>query len=328
MDVHQGGPAGQAADGGGEEFDFDESTEQAWTLFTGRLAEVVSVVDDGSVLTVGTLSGEDERSPWISFAVGARPSREQDPVVHMEAASNASLGDGFQLVASQLDQLEQLGWQPPTSEGPHPTSNFFVDHVQDDCTGLAALAVATLRDVYGVQHPVFLAPDHLAEILSPDPARMEVPEPAGVLDEHDAVAQMPGSREQLDRWVALELTQMFGHEPIRDAEGDYTIRVGSTMVFVRTAPDAREVVLFSALVHDLEGRSRAAEVLNDLNSESRFGRFSLSRDRVFVSMSLLARPFVPAHLHEGVRIICEIADGIDDELAGKLRGRVTFGEDE
>jgi hypothetical protein len=77
-------------------------------------------------------------------------------------------------------------------------------------------------------------------------------------------------------------------------------------------------------VHDVAGRSRAAEVLNDLNVEARWVKFQLVRDRVFVSYSLLARPFVAAHLDQAVRIVSEVADGIDDELAAKLNGRTTF----
>jgi hypothetical protein len=41
-------------------------------------------------------------------------------------------------------------------------------------------------------------------------------------------------------------------------------------------------------------------------------------------VSVLARPFVPAHLHQAVQILADTADGIDDELAVKLGGRTTF----
>ncbi len=112
---------------------------------------------------------------------------------------------------------------------------------------------------------------------------------------------------------------MYGHPPIRDEEGDVAIRVGSTMLFLRTAADGQEVVIFSAVVHDVSGRSRAAEVLNDLNVEARWVKFQLIRDRVFVTYSVLARPFVAAHLHQAVRIVSDVADGIDDELAAKLQ---------
>ena len=98
------------------------------------------------------------------------------------------------------------------------------------------------------------------------------------------------------------------------------------MLFLRTSHDGQEVVIFAAVVHDVAGRSRAAEVLNDLNVEARWVKFQLIRDRVFVTISVLSRPFVPAHLRQAVRILSEVADGIDDELAAKLNGRTTFTE--
>jgi hypothetical protein len=139
---------------------------------------------------------------------------------------------------------------------------------------------------------------------------------------------MPRDQQHLNGLVDAELAEMYGHRPIRDAEGDVAIRVGSTMLFLRTARDGQEVVIFAAVVHDVAGRSRAAEVLNDLNVEARWVKFQLIRDRVFVTISVLSRPFVPAHLHQAVRILSDVADGIDDELAAKLNGRTTFSDDE
>ena len=129
--------------------------------------------------------------------------------------------------------------------------------------------------------------------------------------------------------TAAEDALAAGGEPVdgltvQDADGDFGVRVGSTMVFVRATTDAAEVLVFAPLVHDVEGRSRAMEVLSDLNTDARFVRFLLLRDRVFVSMSVLARPFVPAHLTQALRIVSVTSDSIDDDLAVKLRGRTTF----
>ena len=52
-----------------------------------------------------------------------------------------------------------------------PTSNFWTELSQEECDRISELAVSGSRDVYGVQHPVFLAPDQLAEVLQPQPAR-------------------------------------------------------------------------------------------------------------------------------------------------------------
>ncbi|CAI9408582.1 T3SS (YopN, CesT) and YbjN peptide-binding chaperone 1 [Aestuariimicrobium sp. T2.26MG-19.2B] len=305
-----------------QDFDLDRSVAQAWEQFAERLADVISVIADGE-LTIGTLSSSADAAPFVRYSV----SRERPEVVLVEAASNAVLGEGFQLGVEQLHQLEELGWQSPTVDGETPSPNFTLVRPQDESAFLADLGVRTLRDVFGVQHPVFLAPDHLAEVLQGSvPAEDEAHTQPSRFDPSDLVAIMPSGRAHLDQLVSEELAQMFGHEPLRDSEGDIAIRVGSTMVFVRTTPDAEEVVLFSALVHDVEGRSRAVEVLNDLNVEARHGRFALHRDRVFVQLSVLAHPFVPAHLHQALRLISAVADGIDDELAAKLRGRTTFDQ--
>jgi hypothetical protein len=298
------------------DFDIDRSTAQAWAEFQAKLAEIISMIDDSGDLRIGIESVTDA-APFVLFS-----SPERD-LVRTEAASNAVLGEGFQLSPQELAEMESLGWRPPTADAPRPTGNFWAEEPQDRSEDLSRLAVAALRDVYGVQHPVFLAPDQLAEVLQPAPA------PIGGGSEDpvdDMVATVPGSQEHLNDLVDEELSEMFGHRPIRDSEGDIAIRVGSTMLFLRTTPDGREIIVFAAVVHDVEGRSRATEVLNDLNVDARWVKFQLIRDRVFVTLSVPARPFVPAHLRQAVRIMSDVADGIDNELATKLHGRTTFND--
>lgn len=294
------------------DFDIDRSTAQAWDEFEARLSEVVSMIDDSTDLRIGIESASGDPNAYVNF------SSPEPGEVRTEAASNATLGDAFQLTAQQLAAMQELGWSPPTTEPPRPTANFWAEDSQEESERLSRLAVAALRDVYGVQHPVFLAPDQLAEVLQPAPPPLSGPGADPV------VATVPGSQEHLNDLVDSELSELFGHRPIRDSEGDIAIRVGSTMLFLRTAPDGREIVVFAAVVHDVEGRSRAAEVLNDLNVDARWVKFQLIRDRVFVTLSVPARPFVAAHLRQAVRIMSDVADGIDDDLAAKLHGRTTF----
>ena len=307
-----------------DDFDIDRSIAQAWAEFQARLSEIVSMIDDSADLTIGTGTASEDVAPYL------RLSSPRPQLVRGEAASNAVLGRGFQLDAGQLATMERLGWQPPDSDDTPPEANFWFELSQDDSDRISELAVSALRDVYGVQHPIFLAPDQLAEVLQPTPTPIESTAALVAVQppvEHRLAAPtLPRSREHLNELVDAELAQMFGHSPIRDSEGDVAIRVGSTMLFLRTSPDGAEVIIFAAVVHDVAGRSRAAEVLNDLNVEARWVKFQLVRDRVFVTVSVLARPFVPAHLRQAVRILAETADGIDDELAAKLHGRTTFSD--
>ena len=313
-----------------DDFDLDRSTAQAWAEFQSRLSDVISMIDDSADLTIGTESEGDGPPPFVRLS---SPRRD---VIRCEAASNAVLGEDFQLSPELLVRMEELGWEPPTVGGEHssatdvtqPTANFWVELPQVESDRISALAVSALRDVYGVQHPIFLAPDQLAEVLQPAPPPIEADAAIKVLEleRADLTPTVPRDQQHLNDLVDAELAEMFGHRPIRDAEGDVAIRVGSTMLFLRTSRDGQEVVIFAAVVHDVAGRSRAAEVLNDLNVEARWVKFQLIRDRVFVTFSVLSRPFVPAHLHQAVRILSDVADGIDDELAAKLNGRTTFSD--
>lgn len=313
-----------------DDFDLDRSTAQAWAEFQSRLSEVISMIDDSADLTIGTESEGDGPPPFVRLS---SPRRD---VIRCEAASNAVLGDDFQLSSELLTEMERLGWQPPTACGEtssaaeviRPTANFWIELPQVESDRISELTVSALRDVYGVQHPIFLAPDQLAEVLQPTPPPIERGVSIRVLEVEraDLITTMPRDQQHLNELVDAELAEMYGHRPIRDAEGDVAIRVGSTMLFLRTSEDGQEVVVFAAVVHDVAGRSRAAEVLNDLNVEARWVKFQLIRDRVFVTISVLSHPFVPAHLHQAVRILSEVADGIDDELAAKLDGRTTFSE--
>jgi len=308
-------------------FDIDRSNAEAWAAFAARLTDVVSVMEDDATLTIGAVATEhDGPPPFVAFS--ALP----DGRILAEAASNPQLGAYFQLSADQVAVMERLGWQPPASDAPARRLTFWAEGTQEDAQRLADLAVAALREVYGIPHPAFLAPDQLAEILTPpppaEPSAAGLPA-AGVagLPDRELTATLPLSRDHLDELVLDELVGQFGHAPVRDEAGDFGIRVGSTMVFVRSSGDGREVLVFAPVVHDVEGRSRAMEVLSDLNTETRFVRFLLVRDRVFVSLSLFARPFVPAHLRQALGMVSVTADAIDNELAAKLRGRTTFLEE-
>jgi hypothetical protein len=303
-----------------DDFDIDRSTDEAWDAFGGRLSEVLSMMDGGAELTLGMLAPDDDASPFIAYECPALGR------LVAEASSNAVLADDYQLAAPQLAQMEELGWSSPSADS---SQNFTTEWSQDQTDELAGLSIATMRDVYGVLHPVFLTADQLGEILQP-PGPSEPPYRAPELrgDDPETHAVIPVDAEELDRLVGVELARIYGSEPFHDSEGDYAIRVGSTMVFVRIPSDAKEVIAFSAVVHDVSGRSRAAEVLNDLNSESRWVRFWLLRDKVFVSMSALAQPFVPAHFRQVIHEVASVADSIDDHLAATLQGRTTFSTTE
>lgn len=309
-----------------DDFDLDRSTAQAWAEFQSRLSEVISMIDDTADLTIRTTSGGNGPPPFV------RLSSPHPGVIRCEAAGNAVLGSDFQLSVDQLTAMEDLGWQPSAVGDEdtqlEPAADFWIELPQAASDRMSEVVVSALRDIYGVQHPVFLAPDKLAEALQPAQAPIEPDSSIKVehLERPNLEPTMPRNQQHLNDLVDAELAEIYGHPPIRDVDGDVAIRVGSTMLFLRTSRDGQEVVLFAPVVHDVAGRSRATEVLNDLNVEARWVKFQLIKDRVFVTVSVMSRPFVPAHLRQAVRILSDVADGIDNELAAKLNGRTTFSD--
>lgn len=290
------------------DFDFDATQRHAWAEFTLRLDEVLSVMDATGDLTISVANTD---------AAALRPGLRFSMVRPLVVGAYVIGSDGGAPTASETDALRALGWTEPGES----CDTFYTEADQESSAALADLATRTLTGVFGVLHPVFLHPDQLAEILQGETPWAPLT-PRKLSREETAV--MPGSRAELDSLVDEELRRVYRHPPLRNDLGDVAIRVGSTMVFLRSTPDAEELVLFAALVHDVTGRSRACEVLNDINVESRYGRFALHRDRVFVQLSVAAQPFVPAHLHQALFALSQIADAIDDELATKLGGRTTF----
>ncbi|MDR1387779.1 MAG: YbjN domain-containing protein [Propionibacteriaceae bacterium] len=303
------------------DFDIDRSTEHAWSGFEARLGEVLSMMDATEPLTLSTLDGQSGLSGYVRFV--ALDSQRLLALV----PDNVMMPSEHRLSSSQIEALLAAGWRPPDpAAADDRLTHYWLTGSQTDSDRLARAAVAVLRDVFGVHHPVFLAADVLAEILQ-GPTGMA--EPGELIDwaglpSDEVTAIMPANSSHLRRLVEQVLSDMPDITPMRDADGDFAIRVGSTMVFVRVPQDGAEVLVFAPLVHDVDGRSRAAEVLNDINAHARWVRFALLRDRVFVTMSILAQPFVGAHLRQAISELCKVADGVDDLLASSLHGRTTF----
>jgi hypothetical protein len=281
------------------DFDFDRSLDAAWERFSARLGEVVSMMDESEPLTLVPYDADDDRW-YVRFVC-----RDRLLVTALVPGSWA----GEPLTSVQEKALADLGF---VVVGAYHEKTVEQQGAQD----LAATTVAVLRTVFSVEHPVFLGSDVLTDILQEGPVDPSL--------HQDLTVFMPTDVVQLAAAVAAELTDHLGFVPMTDEDGDFAVRVGSTMLFIRLPTDAREVRLFSVIVHDVVGRSRAAEVLNDVNAHSRWVRFYLSRDKIYATLSVAARPFVPAHLRLALDEMTKVADGVDDLLAASLQGRTTF----
>ncbi|MDR1851755.1 MAG: YbjN domain-containing protein [Propionibacteriaceae bacterium] len=294
-------------------FDLDRSAAEAWTAFAERLGEVVSVMEPGATLTLSSHESElEEDEPFVRF------SCDENYDILSEVSGNDVLGPEFQLCREQQVKLAELGWNPPNPDAEPAEPNYWRVAKQEYSQLIAEAAVAVLDEVFQIMHPAFLASDQLNEILNP--AHGEPQAFSGDI----AAAVMPSSQADLKNIVEQTLLCATDVTPMLTPDGEFAIRYGSSMVFIRATADAREVMVFSPIVHDVEGRTRAAELLMDLNVGARYVKFILLADRVFISISMMAHPFVPAHLLEALRLISQLADELDERLAETLRGETYF----
>ncbi|MCL2785366.1 MAG: hypothetical protein FWD55_08020 [Propionibacteriaceae bacterium] len=292
-----------------DEFNFDHSVEQAWRRFSLRLGNVLSMMDETEPLTLSPFDPVDGQW-YVKFF----------QIIKDRISARLPLSlYGQALTDEQRSLILSFGWEE-TDDG------FSMTVGQDESDDLAVAAVRVVQEVFDVEHPVFLESNVLAEILqepSVSDGSLDT-EPSG--EEYFAFGYL--NEIQLSAAVAQELTEVFGAVPMRDQDGDYAIRVGSTMIFVRIPSDGKEIRLFSVVVHDLAGRLRATEVINDVNAHSRWVRFAVVRDKIIATLSVHAHPFVAAHLRQAVSEIANVADGVDDLLADSLHGKTTFPESE
>ena len=292
-------------------FDLEKSTEQAWVEFQAKLADHLGEMGDDALLLLEVEGGEDQEgaAPYVQFC-------RWDDELRCEAVSNAYLAAVYALTPKDAVFLRELGFSFPTWEpGEEPdagSSNFWLDAVVDDADRVAVTAVRALRHVYGVAHPALLAghpfqPEPVAEIVSA-PAAPSLLYPDGPAD--------------LDAFVEAVLTPRFGHPPARDDDGDIPIQVGTAVVYLRVHQEAAVVTLFAELVVDVRDERAARREVERLNAEHLDVKFALRGDCIRCSRDLDAWPLPASHLEARVTRMCELVDGLDQQVAAKVSGQV------
>lgn len=299
--------------------------QRAWREFRERLADhVAKMVDDEYLQLESPDEGESSgSSPYLQFCgYGGDAAR-------CEASSNAFLAKRFHLTAADIEALVESGWQAPADEKNHGSSNFYVDLERDHADQAAAMAVVALRDVFGIAHPTFLSADAWNEDgqLSFDMGVVVHDEPVSAEPALPSIIH-PGDRDELIELVDRTLTARFGKPLVKDDDGDIPVRSGSALLFVRVKSTGPVVEIFAPLVKGITNRTRAAEVLSDLNRDNLFARFFLNDDYVIAEIQMPASPFVPEQLDDMLAHMSKIADEIDEGLAERLGGRLPFFQDE
>ena len=311
------------------DFDLDRSAGRAWFNFQERLADYLAGMQDGETLGISARSGLDDddaagAAPYIQFkALGAQ-------MLRAEAVSNAYLDSTYALDDAGRARMENLGWAAPTyaasGEPDAGSANYWIDVERRMGDRVAAMTTRAFREVWSIPHPVFLRVDPSG--TAQDPPDLGIADAAtepeiAVLPE----SIMPRDNDHLRELVDTVVTQRFGQVPMKDSDGDIPLRSGSALVFVHVPDDMPMVTLFAPLVRDIAGRTRAAEVVADLNRRWPLVRFVLVDDQVVAMIQLPTLPFAPNHLSTMLEMLSRAADRLDDLLVERLDGRLAFPMD-
>ncbi|OLL16463.1 MULTISPECIES: T3SS (YopN, CesT) and YbjN peptide-binding chaperone 1 [unclassified Rhodococcus (in: high G+C Gram-positive bacteria)] len=129
-----------------------------------------------------------------------------------------------------------------------------------------------------------------------------------------------GNDDALRAAVLRVFSAVLAEEIEPDTDGDVPIWVDDVLTYAVVDSRAGVVELTTYLVERIAGRTRAAEVLVDLQARWPDARLELHQDRVTAVQRVPARPLVPVHLARAVAVVAALVPHVP-ELAARLGGR-------
>lgn len=300
------------------ELALDDKVEAAWSDFRRRLARTIADGRPGDVVVIdlaarGEGFGADYYVQW---------EVRDDGTVCAEAVGNAALDPDDRLPAQPLARLAALGWLVPSAEG---RPNFERQGSVREAEDLARTVVRTLREVYNAPHPAFLTSTGFNGEQQLDLSRLGLTTRAEPPPEHAVRADAEG--RLVDQVIAV-LAGGLGVPPDKlqaDRDGDYPIRAGSAMVFIRVTEEAGLVTVFSPMLVDVREDDAVRARLLDLQRRLPFIRLALAGEAVTATIQVMAAPLVPEHLERAIVIMTRVCDELDEQLQGEFGGRTFFG---
>ncbi|HEY5184440.1 MAG TPA: hypothetical protein VIM19_05945 [Actinomycetes bacterium] len=301
----------------------DAKVESAWAALEQRLAEAIDHGQDGDRVVLrlapGADGGDGDNTYYVQWAVA-------DGHAQLEAVSNAFLAPARRLTREPLARLAALGWQLPTPNGP---ANFHLDMSQDQASSASSTLVRTLREVYNAPHPAFLTVEGFNQEQALDLSVLGLPAPR-----HGAVAASgPAAAVDAGAPLRAQVVAVLAHglgvsaeAVVSDEDGDFPLRSGSTMVFVRVLEDQGLVSLFSPVLVDVDDTDALRRALIDVQGQVPLIHFVVEGGVVTAAAQVIAGPLVPDHLHRVIALMIGVCDQLDDRLQGDFGGRTFFGD--
>ncbi|OZE17738.1 hypothetical protein CH262_26165 [Rhodococcus sp. 05-2255-1e] len=292
------------------EFDFD--VDSAWMHFQRRLGEYVSAMRDGDALVIESRYDSTDGAPDTAACVQFY-AWDLD-MVRCELPANEHLHSSRAITDAQREALNALGFRTSRDSEPTPPH---VDRNRSWSDDLAKKTVAVFRDIWGLPHPSFLS--------SRATGRYDVPSFEPSTEPVSAVVPLcvqPKGKDHLQQLVDRALEPWFGFPPDHDPDGDIPLRFVNGTAYVTVKSTEPVVEINSTLVHAVTGRTRAAELLVDLNVQLPDVMLHLVQDCIVAQVRVSGSPFVADHLLWAVRMLSHVWEQVDDKFAEDFGGRL------
>ncbi|MFD1811759.1 T3SS (YopN, CesT) and YbjN peptide-binding chaperone 1 [Rhodococcus gannanensis] len=287
---------------------FDAAVEGSWREFRGTLANLLAAMSGPDYLIIGAASANfTALSVTVEFQVS-------DGYLVCVARSLGLSSD-----AALLDLLSAQGW------GPSDRANGVrIDVPMRFADRAAFLAVSFLREVGSIHHPCFIQARDSA-----GPVEF-VRHSDSIATDADSVpppVEYPADHRELQDAISAALEWKHGTPAVMDEAGDFVITIGGQLGFVLPHPERPQLRILVPLLTAVTGRTRAAELLTELNSDYAFVRLILIGDQVNAAIDLPTAPFSAMQLSDQLNCMAAFLETVDDEFVERF-GAQRAGLDE
>ena len=254
-----------------------------WEDFEARVAASLERMALDQYFILSTRPRRDDESLYfVQFAQGGRAG------FLAEAVSNRHLMGAAQLAPGQEEAMAALGWQFPDHHATKPENFSRQWPMPVPFADVAALAVRTLREVYGVERPADLVyrrfsrdgHDFAEPGLGIDAERPTTPRGKGRRAAPTAAELTPLVEAALCRFLHMESIAL-------DPAGNYPVPSGTAMLFVRVLPFEPPVVrVFAEAIRGIAPTPDLLGAINELSAELVFCRALVVHGQVIVATEL------------------------------------------
>ncbi|MGW6695863.1 T3SS (YopN, CesT) and YbjN peptide-binding chaperone 1 [Rhodococcus sp. NPDC054953] len=283
---------------------FDSAVDGAWREFRTALADRLALLEHDDTLVLGALSVD--RSTLLVTVDFWRAG------MHLVCTARH---DDLAVDSVLFDAARAGGWDEEPGHPDQVTLEVPIRQVDR----AAAASVTVLRDIAGLTHPSFVhartgaGPATLTAAMADapvEPAPMTLPE-----------LEHPADPRELREAVARTLTWKYGTPPITDEDDDFPVTLDGFAGYVLPHPKQPQVRILVPLLREVTGRTRAAEVLADLNAELTFIRLTLTADQINAVIDLPGSPYAGAQLSDHLDRMTTFLRTLDDRFERRLGGR-------